>query len=149
MRLTLLATLLLTAACDDDFALPPAPADTVANVLALSGTASVGESLYTNRCFACHNPNAANPIGPDLGDGGVASMDDEELLSVIIDGRNAMPKFRGWDEQEYADLLAYLRSAYGGPEEVDDTGDMDTGDTGDMDTGDTGTMDTGDADTGA
>ena len=133
MRLTLLASLLLTAACSDDFALPPAPADVVANVLALSGNANTGEGLFNERCIACHNPAAANPIGPDLADGSVADVDDEELLDIIINGRGSMPKFRGWDNHEYADLLAYLRSAYGGPGDTTDTGAME--DTGAFDTG--------------
>ena len=80
---------------------------------------SSGHQVYMARCAGCHYPNSEDPLhGPGLQ--GLykkkylpsgAPANDDRVTAVILRGRNMMPAFgNNLDDQQLADLLAYLRT---------------------------------------
>lgn len=76
------------------------------------GDAARGEALYLSKCAGCHAPQAN--FGPLLNtaDFQTRYADDADLAFVIRSGREPMPAFtvERLDDQELADIIAYLRS---------------------------------------
>jgi mono/diheme cytochrome c family protein len=111
MRFVLIA---LLAACNDDLNLPngggPA-ADRIDTILALEGDATPGEAVVDEHCVVCHDKTGAtDAVGPALAPY-VSANTDEAILTVILDGVGAMPA-QNVDDQEAADLLAWLRAEF-------------------------------------
>jgi mono/diheme cytochrome c family protein len=59
------------------------------------GEESLGEAVYSENCARCHGPDGEGGVGPQLGGGAVVESfpDIEDQLTVIREGRNAMPAF--------------------------------------------------------
>lgn len=103
-----------------------ASAPTVASVLAATGDASNGRAAFDAYCDACHILDGTPGIGPSLVEG-VPPLSDEDLVTLVLEGRGAMPTVSSEaTTQELADLLAWLRDTYP-PQETGDT--ASTGDT--------------------
>ena len=96
---------------------PPLPPSTPLNQLNAQQTS--GYHVFESRCAGCHYPNGeASLHGPGLQ--GVykkkylpsgAPANDDRVSAVILHGRNMMPAFgNNLDEQQLADLLAYLHT---------------------------------------
>ena len=83
-------------------------------------TALDPETDYAQQCAACHgnggqgngpaaiafNPKPTNLVDPEF----LESRTDEDLISVIVEGRDAMPGFRGLlTADQVAELVAYIR----------------------------------------
>lgn len=82
-------------------------------ILALTGDAASGESLYAVNCASCHGAEGEGDIGPSLEEH-IPHHDDEYLLTTILDGASGMTAFATLLEpQQHADLLAYLRATWG------------------------------------
>jgi mono/diheme cytochrome c family protein len=66
-------------------------------------------------CYVCHNGDGrGSGRGPDLS-ARVANLPDEAILKVIDRGAAFMPAYRGRaSPEEQAQLVAWLRSAFGG-----------------------------------
>lgn len=120
MRLTLLLTLsaaLFLPACneeeeeDEGGNVDPARVDAI---LGLTGDAAAGETVYA-RCSvsSCHGADGnSGPTGtPPLGEE-VPEQSDEDLIQIVVGGYGSMPA-QGVDDQQMADLLAYLRDSFG------------------------------------
>lgn len=112
--------LLLLAACDDDYILDEVEdTDTdvpdsarAADVLALTGDATLGESTFTTTCAGCHNADGSENIGPGLADS-ISTLTPETALSTIIDGDGGMPAYGYLSDEDLADLWAYLTATWG------------------------------------
>lgn len=76
------------------------------------GNAADGETVYTSNCVVCHGADGSGVIegASDL-PVEVPTMEDAEIETLVLEGRDAMPAY-DFDEQEMADLLAYLRAAF-------------------------------------
>lgn len=96
-------------------------AEEAAPVAAGPGDASAGAEVYTTYCAACHQADGTGMGGmlaADFTSGGRLDKSDAELLGSIRDGFKGkvgqMPPWKGTlDEQQMADVLAYVRASYG------------------------------------
>lgn len=101
----LFASLALLVACGDK--------DDTGDTGALSGDATAGADVYAGNCAACHGSDGTNGAsGPDLS-GLVPGMSDSALESVIKNGVGSMPAISTLDDQEVADVVAWLRQEFG------------------------------------
>ena len=102
----MLTFLLMTLACSGGKDSGSARVD---DVLALTGDATAGETVYADNCASCHAADASGDIGPTL-----QGLDDpdEDLVNWILFGKESgMPGFDGTiDDQGIADVLAYLHT---------------------------------------
>lgn len=75
----------------------------------LPGDPSAGEPIWALQCAACHREDASgSSAGPSLLEGDRA--EDLEMAELILEGRGAMPSFRGLlTDQDIADVLAHIR----------------------------------------
>ena len=87
----------------------------------LSGTVLMAQDVaatYKAKCSACHGTDGKGdtPVGKnmgiqDLASPGVQKMSDDELTSVISDGKNKMPSYKkSLKPEQIKDLVAYVRS---------------------------------------
>ncbi len=78
-----------------------------------------GHAIFQTRCAACHYDRRNDPLHgppllgvykkPSLPSG--APANDDRVTATILHGRNLMPAMgQTMDEQELADLLAYLHT---------------------------------------
>ncbi|MCA9658407.1 MAG: cytochrome c [Myxococcales bacterium] len=88
----------------------------VATIVALSGDATSGESLYGTHCSSCHMADGTGNPGlnyPSLVEH-ASKETDEEIVAIVLEGEEAMPAFRSQlSDQEVADVLAYIRATWG------------------------------------
>ncbi len=80
------------------------------------GEESLGEQVYSDNCARCHGPDGEGGVGPTLGGGAVAENypDIEDQLTVIREGRNAMPAWEGTLSPEEIEAVAvYEREELG------------------------------------
>lgn len=91
--------------------------------LAASGDVTKGKLVYTANCLTCHGERGKGdglmaevlpqPL-PDLTSPTIQAKSDQELLTVIRNGRGAMPMWEGrLGEQDIQNVLAYIRSLNG------------------------------------
>ncbi len=84
-------------------------------VLAATGDALNGASLFAANCARCHGADGTGDFGPNLYER-VPMRDDETLARRLLLGLGPMP---AWDsvfsDQELADLLVFLRDTFDGP----------------------------------
>lgn len=71
----------------------------------------VGDAVYQSRCAGCHQADLSGGVGPALGAGSrVPSLSDDDIRSVISNGRGGMPAFGGRLAPEDIDgIIAFLR----------------------------------------
>lgn len=115
MRAASLAVLALLAGCDD-YVLDTSGTDGAGTrtetILALTGDATSGEVVFDDHCKLCHDKaGAVKTVGPAL-EPAVSASDDETLLAVILDGTGAMPAQDIAEDQDVADLLAWMRQTW-------------------------------------
>ena len=78
-------------------------------IAALEGDATAGEPLYSNHCASCHGATAGGGSGPNL----VKELKDhdlEDMIDVVLDGDGSMPPFDSLEDQQIADIMAYIKS---------------------------------------
>lgn len=115
-----LLLLALLAACDDYILKIEGGSDAgrVDDILALTGDVASGGDLFGTECQSCHPAGGTSQgVGPNLSE--VApTLTDADLVDVMIhgapakDGFAAMPP-RSLEDQEAADILAWLRDQFG------------------------------------
>jgi len=68
-----------------------------------------GSSIYNSNCTACHgfSKEGNPPFFPPLTN---LRKENEELITIIRDGRGAMPPFPQFTDEELSDLISYLES---------------------------------------
>lgn len=71
-----------------------------------SAVVAEGARLFTNNCSQCHGPDASGGEGPALK---ASTLTDGQMVSVISNGRGAMPGFSGILSTDTIDaLVAYV-----------------------------------------
>lgn len=78
----------------------------------VAGDAASGETLYASNCAGCHGADGTGVSGPDLTSGLVSGMSDDAISDVIANGTGSMPAILS-DDQDVADVVAYLRDEWG------------------------------------
>ncbi len=134
--------------CGDDLVLPgpTGGSDRVDVILVLTGDVAAGSSAFDAHCVVCHVKDGQAPfVGPALA-AVVPDLSDRQLIDLMLVGIGSMPP-TNLDDQEAADLLAWLVDSFRVPVSPPDTDATDT-DAADTDTdGDTDTDADTDADT--
>ena len=72
-----------------------------------------GGKLYGQYCVGCHGPSGQGvmPGTPNFSRGDALLQPDNALLTVIKNGKNAMPGFQGAiSDHDILDVIAYLRT---------------------------------------
>ena len=87
---------------------------------AASGDATKGKLIYKTNCLMCHGERgkgdgpisaALRPPAADLTGSKAKAKSDKDLLTIIQDGRGAMPAWKfQLKEQDIQSVLAYIRS---------------------------------------
>ncbi|AFT69421.1 Cytochrome c oxidase subunit 2 [Alloalcanivorax dieselolei B5] len=88
----------------------------------LDAAMEVGEKVYASNCALCHGQNGEGGIGlPFAGDDfAIKPEHREEHIHVVLEGRNAMPAFKGQlTPKDIAAVITYERNAWG-----NDSGDL-------------------------
>lgn len=80
--------------------------------LTLEGDATAGATVFADTCAVCHGESGEGGTGPALTDE-VPEKSDEELVDIIRNGYEEMAPV-DLEDQEIADVLAYLRDTFGG-----------------------------------
>ena len=107
-NLTLLSALILLAACGDKSESGTA-VDRTADILALTGDATAGETTYTGNCSGCHSADGAGSDSfPALTD----ATFSEDSVNTVLEGAGSMPSFSGLEDQDIADVLAYVEATF-------------------------------------
>lgn len=78
-------------------------------VEALTGDAKTGAALYQANCSSCHGPDGRSGTARRNA-AGTAKSDTSEALTTMIDGEDEMPSFSNLQDQELADIIAYLKT---------------------------------------
>ena len=107
MRLGFLIALMGLMACGDEGEGDAARVDTI---LSLSGDDVNGETVYSDNCAVCHGINGEGGSGPSMAQ--ASGESDEEIVSVVLTGEDEMPSFDNLEDQDIADVLAYIRTNY-------------------------------------
>ncbi len=81
------------------------------SILSLTGDEATGAEIYSSNCSGCHGASGEGVSGPSLIEH-VPEHSDEAILGVVLNGEEEMPAF-DLEDQEAADLLAYLRATFG------------------------------------
>ncbi len=79
----------------------------------LVGDPEAGADVYATNCASCHGANGEGGTGSAMTEA-VPESTDAQIEDEIVNGNDeGMPAFT-LEDQEMADLLAYLRETYGG-----------------------------------
>jgi cytochrome c oxidase subunit 2 len=76
----------------------------------------IGKSVYAVRCASCHGSKGQGVTGPRIGGGLLVRKypDVADHRTVVVDGRNAMPKFSAMLSGEDIDaVVRYTRESLG------------------------------------
>lgn len=78
------------------------------------GEDATGEEIYAQLCARCHGVEMEGGVGPALGPGTNAAMEDDEYLEfTILNGRGRMPSFQSLQGAQVDRLVEYLREVQG------------------------------------
>ncbi len=88
--------------------------DDPSKVWALPELAARGEKVYANNCAACHLPTGkgAGPILPLDGSAIVLDADHTKQLTVLLNGRGAMPAWKALSDTDLAAVATYTKNAW-------------------------------------
>ena len=92
--------------CDLDDALSNA------NPLDLDGRADCGYLMYSQSCTGCHGADGTGGGGGIALQGYIENRSDEQMITIIIEGKGGMPPYGQAHPQEIADVVAYMRREF-------------------------------------
>jgi cytochrome c oxidase subunit II len=75
-----------------------------------------GEKVYNSNCAACHQPTGLGlPSGniPALAGSAMVNGPRAGVMQILLNGKNAMPKWSQLSDTELAAVTSYVRSAWG------------------------------------
>ena len=78
-----------------------------------NGNSTVGQELYNRNCKACHGVNGKGEVAVALNQNGFLSRADNDFLIRTITGGRGNTAMPGWpqlEDNELADLIAYMRA---------------------------------------
>ena len=67
-------------------------------------------SIFASTCANCHGPDGDSGSAPDLSTG-VPAMSDDDIRSIITDGKGGMPA-QGLSDDELDAMVDYLRATF-------------------------------------
>jgi mono/diheme cytochrome c family protein len=85
-------------------------------IAALTGSVAAGESSFANRgCAGCHGADGTGTSAGIALQGPLKSDPKEEIIDVLLNGVSgtSMASYSGLEDQEIADLYAYMKSEFG------------------------------------
>ncbi len=83
----------------------------VDDVMALTGNATDGQAVFDARCMNCHPADGTAGSGPSLSDA-VPNLSEADIATIVIDGQGSMPSASDLEDQEIADVTAFLISEW-------------------------------------
>ena len=91
-----------------------AKADDPTKVWNLADLVKRGESVYAANCQACHQANGkgAGPIKPLDGSAVVVDADKAKIITVLLNGQNAMPAWKQLSDTELAAVMTYAKNSW-------------------------------------
>src|SRR5271155_2369916 len=104
-----LAGIILLASAISGAAEMPSPA----------GDAAAGKSTFKNRCQTCHGANGegnetlSRALGahiPAMSSDQVQGKSDEEIKTVIMEGKGKMTTIKGLSDDDIANVIAFVRT---------------------------------------
>ncbi|MCB9685365.1 MAG: cytochrome c [Alphaproteobacteria bacterium] len=101
MRGVMVAALALLVGCGGD----DGGGSRVDDIMALTGDAAAGESVFASNCAVCHGADGTGGTGPDI----TGESEADEVAGYVLDGADGMTAFDGvLSDQEIADVVAYV-----------------------------------------
>tara|TARA_Y100001934_G_scaffold269961_1_gene354115 strand:+ start:882 stop:1229 length:348 start_codon:yes stop_codon:yes gene_type:complete len=81
------------------------------DILTLTGSPTVGTSLFEAQCFFCHGAlDEGKQDAPPLSES-KETLTDDQIIAVVIDGFGSMPALGSkLSDQEIADILAFIKT---------------------------------------
>ncbi len=107
----------MALACSDSETTTSAGDPRVDGILALSGDVTNGASRFTSSCGIgnpCHGPDGMATMGGTDLTTRTGANTDAFIVSAIVNGYEGMPAQDTLPDQDVADILAYMRSEWGG-----------------------------------
>lgn len=83
--------------------------DRAITISELEGDATAGKAPYDQNCMSCHGATAQGGSGPNLVKE-ISEHDLADMIDVVLDGDGDMPGFSNLEDQEIADIFAYIKS---------------------------------------
>jgi cytochrome c oxidase subunit 2 len=73
-----------------------------------------GAKVYAANCQACHQANGQGVKGtfPPL-DGSAVVMNTQQQMAILLNGKGAMPSWKGLSDVELAAVATYTKNAWG------------------------------------
>ena len=86
-----------------------------ADIAALTGDVTAGETVYANSCAFCHTATGGeNGTTPALTDR-VPGLSKDAVIENVLNGKGSMPGFASTlENQQIADVVAYVQATFGG-----------------------------------
>jgi len=75
-----------------------------------------GKLLYLNTCSRCHQPDGDgyDQVYPNLAGNPIVRGDDAgPVIDIVLHGRGGMPSFGARPPEELAEIITYVRHAWG------------------------------------
>jgi len=84
---------------------------------AIAGAQNPGKNIFTSKCSICHGPDGSGKTQmgkslkiADLHSADVQKMSDADLKTVITNGKNKMPPFKGkLTDAQMDQVISYIR----------------------------------------
>ncbi|MFO6420756.1 cytochrome c oxidase subunit II [Hylemonella sp. W303a] len=91
-----------------------AKADDPNKVWVLNDLVARGEKVYTANCAVCHQANGkgAGPFKPLDGSPVVLDADKSKQLTILLNGKGAMPAWRQLSDTEIAAVMTYTKNSW-------------------------------------
>ncbi|MEQ1567934.1 MAG: cytochrome c [Myxococcota bacterium] len=91
------------------------PDQRIAAIVGLVGDTAAGTDTYGSQCIGCHGYDGSG-IASDAADLNAAlpKLTDEQVATTILLGQGNMDAYDFLSNQQIADVIAYIRSAFGG-----------------------------------
>jgi len=105
-RLQLLFVLMISFMSLSLYAQSPVDDNVILPDVALQPDLDNGSTIYDNACAACHGETGqgGQDAGPALGN----TLSLSEIMLVVNDGRNSMPAFDVFTDQELVDISTFV-----------------------------------------
>lgn len=85
--------------------------DRVDDIMALTGDAANGATVFAAECESCHGADGTGDSGPDI----TGETESEEIAEYVLFGEEDMPAFDGeLTDQEIADVVAFVAGGFAG-----------------------------------
>jgi cytochrome c oxidase subunit 2 len=91
-----------------------AMADDPSKVYTLEESKERGAKVYAANCSVCHQPNGqGGEAFPALAGSKVVNGPKEGQYAILLNGKNAMPKWNNLSDTELAAVMTYTKNSWG------------------------------------